>query len=214
MPKVIVPVGMMLGEYFRVDGQHSSSPEFWHVSVGGYAEQLNADEVKVWASAMVEPERQAKLEGTRELLLDTVRKATKGVISRPGKIVDELIERGLLIEFDPVEGDVETIARKHRLFPLGVGMGNSGDDPLMYRIAVGSEPRIGVNGDVYALWSNSLYYLNLWQSCQQFAKEMNQYVTPGGDMEELDAESVMRELAVNIPLLVSAECAFLDPVAA
>lgn len=214
MPQVVVPVGMMLGEYFRVDAEANKGPDCWHVSVGGKAEQLNADEVKVWATAMLEPERQARLEGTREVLLDAVRAATKGVISRPGKVLDDLLARGLLIEFDPVEGDVEAIARRYRLFPLGVGMGNSGEDPMMYRIAIGSEPRIGVNGDVYALWSNSLYYLNLWDSCEQFAKEMNQYVRPDSDMQELDASSVMRELALNIPLLVSAECAFLDPVAA
>lgn len=212
MPQVIVPVGMMLGEYFRVDAVSAPTPEFWHVSVGGNAAKLNADEIKVWATAMLEPERQAKLEGTREVLIESVRAATKGVISRPGKIIDDLLSRGLLLEFDPEHGDMETVARKHRLFPLGVGMGNSGEDPMMYRIAVGSEPRIGVNGDVYALWSNSLYYLNLWDSCEQFAKEMNQYVRTSSGMEELDAESVMRELAVNIPLLVSAECAFLDPL--
>lgn len=212
MTKVIVPVGMMLGEYFRPGGEPSSAPEHWHISVGGFAEHLTSDEVKVWAAAMLEPERQARLEGTRETLEQNVPALTEGAVSRPGPIIDSLLERGLLVEFDPVDGELEAFARRHRLFPLGVGMGNSQDDPLVYRIAVGNQARIGVNGDVYALWSNSLYFLNLWESCEQFAKEMNANAPDGEHIPELDTDTVTRGLAANIPLLVSSECAFLDPI--
>ncbi|MBO0829401.1 MAG: hypothetical protein J2P24_16635 [Streptosporangiales bacterium] len=212
MAMVIVPVGMMLGEYFRPGGEPSSAPEHWHISVGGYAEHLTNDEVKVWAAAMLEPETQARLEGTREALERTVGTRAEGAVADPAPVVDRLLDRGLLVEFDPVDGDLEAFARRHRLFPLGVGMGNTQDDPLVYRIAVGNQARIGVNGDVYALWSNSLYFLNLWESCEQFAKEMNANAPAGEHIPELDTDTVTRGLAANIPLLVSSECAFLDPI--
>lgn len=212
MPEVIVPVGMMLGEYFRPGADGGANPEHWHISVGGYAEYLDAQEVKVWAAAMLDPEKQARLEGTRDSLVTTVRQATDGAIINPDAVIDGLLKRGLLTEFDPVDGDLEQFARRHRLFPLGVGMGNTRDDPLVYRIAVGNQARIGVNGDVYALWSNTLYFPNLWESCQRFAKEMNAYAQPRERVAELETETVIRGLSANIPLLVSSECAFLDPV--
>lgn len=213
MPNVIVPTGMMLGEYHRPGGA-TEAPEHWHINLGGYAELLTLEELTVWAAASLDPERQAQLGGTRTVLLQVVAGFDEAEIPNPASAVDDLLRRGLLVEFDPVDGDIEEFARRYRVIPTGAGLGNSHENPLVYRIAVGGEPRVHVNGDVYALWANTFYYPSIWDSAAGFAKEMADYAPQAadGDTPQVDSESVARALAANLPLLVSAEAAVLDPI--
>lgn len=213
MPDVIVPAGMMMGEYHR-PGSTDEAPEHWHISLGGYAELLTLEELTVWAAASLDPHRQAQLGGTRTMLCQAVADTDEARVPKPASVVDELLRRGLLVEFDPLDGDIAEFARRYRLIPTGVGLGNSHEDPLTYRIAVGGEPRVDVNGDIYALWANTFYHPSIWDSAAHFAKEMANYAPQptDGDTPQLDAESVARALAANLPLLVSAETAVLDPI--
>lgn len=213
MPHVIVPAGMMMGEYHR-PGSTEEVPEHWHINLGGYAELLTLEELTVWAAASLDPNRQAQLGGTRTVLCQAVVELDEARVPKPTSVVDELLRRGLLVEFDPVDGDIETFARRYRLIPTGTGLGNSHDDPLTYRIGVGGEPRVHVNGDVYALWANTFYYPSIWESAVNFAKEMADYAPQAADegTPQVDPESVARALAANLPLLVSAETAVLDPI--
>lgn len=213
MPDIILPAGMMMGEYHRPD-KAEETPEHWHINLGGYAELLTLEELTVWASASIDPKRQAQLGGSRTVLLQVVASLDEAEIPDPASIVDDLLRRRLLVEFDPVDGDIEEFARRHRVIPTGVGLGNSHEEPLTYRIAVGGEPRVHVNGDVYALWANTIYYPSIWDSAAQFAKEMADYAPQAaeGETPQFDTETVARMLAANLPLLVSAETAVLDPI--
>ncbi|MQA04707.1 MAG: hypothetical protein GEV07_18975 [Streptosporangiales bacterium] len=205
MSQVIVPAGLMLGEFHAADAS-DEQPEYWHLNVGGYAEQLTALETTVWAAAMADPEKQSKLKGTREALRLALRTRSEAPISDPEPVIDDLLSRRALAQFDPTADNLESFGSSHRLLPLGIGLGNTHDDPENYRIAVAGEARVSVNGDIYALWSNSQHYPNLWESCAAFAKEAF------GDGPQPDTNSVLQALAVNIPLLVATEVAILAPI--
>lgn len=211
MPNVIVPAGMMMGEYHR-PGSADETPEHWQINVGGLAERLTLEEMSVWVAAMMHPEKQSRLEGTRAALHQSLDELEGPRVAAPDAVIDDLIGRRLLVEIDPVEGDIERFARTHRLLPTGVGMGNTHEDPLAYRIAVGGQPRTSVDGDIYTLWANTVYFPNIWESCAMFAKEMNAHTTVDPETPQLDATSVARALTASIPVLVGTEAAVLDPI--
>lgn len=110
MPTVIVPVGLNLGPSYRYVNPPDPNPEYWEVRLGNDSEELTDKEFQIWGRAFLDPERHSRLEVTRDALQLDVLTATTGVIN-PGPIIDRLLDRKLLIEFDP-DGDLEKPFRR------------------------------------------------------------------------------------------------------
>lgn len=206
MSQVIVPAGLMLGAFYGGDAAHEE-PEYWHLDIGGYAEQLTALETIVWVTAASDPQKHAEGKATKEALSAALRTRSEAPIAEPDPIIDDLLSRRALVEFDPAGDGLEAFGSRHRLVPLGIGFGNTQDAPDEFRIGVsGQEPRVAVNGEIYSLWANTQHYPNLWESCAAFAKEAF------GDGPQPDTKSVLQAFAMNIPILVATEVAVLDPI--
>lgn len=205
MSQVIVPAGLMLGPFHDGDAP-DAQPLYWHLDVGGYAEQLTALETIVWVTAMADPEKYANGSGTRDALREALRTKSEPPIADPDQTIDELLRRRALVEFDPAGDDIEAFGTSHRLLPLGIGFGNTNEEPEQYTIGVSGQPRVSVDGETYALWANTHRYPNLWESCATFAKEaFDEGLQP-------DTKNVLQGLAANIPVLVASEVAILDPI--
>lgn len=205
MSQVIVPAGLMLGPFHGGDTP-DGQPLYWHLDVGGYAEQLTALETIVWVTAASDAQKHADGKADRNALRSALRARSEAPIPEPDPIIDDLLSRRALVEFDPAGDDIEDFATRHRLLPLGIGFGNTDDAPDEYRIGVTGQPRVSVNGDVYTLWANTHRYPNMWDSCAAFAKEAFD------DGQQPDVKSVLHTLAANIPVLVASEIAVLDPI--
>ncbi|MBO0829396.1 MAG: hypothetical protein J2P24_16610 [Streptosporangiales bacterium] len=210
MPTVVVPVGFIMGPEFGPDGPRDRDPLHYEVHFGGDPQDLTETEFAVWAAAFVDPPRHAKLEVDRGSLEQHLRTddGLVGPIADPSPLVSALLDRGLLLEFDPLEEPLRELFRGLGLFPQGQGLGSTPDDPAGYRIGFGGRPVAEVTSNVYQLWSYSLTFPSLWDACVDMAG------AAGTGTQPLDVrpEALAREVGAAIPLLVSAGAAFLDPL--
>lgn len=205
MSQVIVPAGLMLGPFHGGDTP-DGQPMYWHLDIGGYTEQLTALETIVWVTAASDPQKHAEGKATKEALRTSLRTRSDMPIAVPDPVIDDLLSRRALVEFDPSGDDIETFGTQHRLLPHGTGLGNTDDTPNEFRIGTSGQPRVSVDGDIYTLWANTHRYPNLWESCAAFAKDaFDEGLQP-------DTTSVLQALAANIPVLVASEVAVLDPI--
>lgn len=214
MPTVIVPVGFIMGPEFGPDGSHDRDPRHYEIHFGADPQELTETEFTVWAGAFVDPPRHANLEVDRTSLENHLRTddGLVGPIADPAPLVSALVERGLLLEFDPLEGPLQELFSNLRLFPQGQGLGSTPEEPNLYRIGFGNQPVAQVTSNVYQLWSYSLTFPALWDACVDMAEAANTDLQPGEQPVDVSAEALAREVGAAIPLLVSAGAAFLDPL--
>jgi hypothetical protein len=210
MPTVIVPVGLNLGPSYRYITPPDPNPEFWEVRLGNDSEELTDEEFQVWGRAFLDPERHARLEINRDTLQLDVLLAGNGPAS-PGPVVDGLIERGLLIEYDP-EGDLEKPFRRITLHPLAEGMGNTSDEPDRRLIGHNGQALVKVNYTVYGMWAYSSKIGSLWDACLDFEAGTQEQRQAGENVEEATAAEVAGEIGRTMPMLIASGCAFIDLV--
>ncbi|MQA03530.1 MAG: hypothetical protein GEV07_12695 [Streptosporangiales bacterium] len=213
MPTVIVPVGFVMGPEFGPDGEPDREPLHYEVHFGGDPQNLTTDEFVAWAGAFTDPPRHAELQVNRKSLEEFLRtdNGLGGPLADPASVVTGLVERGLLVEYDPLEGPLEELFRGLRLFPQGQGLGSTPDEPTQYRIGFAGQPIASVSSNAYQLWSYSLTFASLWDACVDMAEAATN-VEPGETPIDVDAETLVREVGSAIPMLVSTGAAFLDPL--
>jgi hypothetical protein len=210
MPRVIVPVGQFLGPRFRYVRPPDPVPLCHEVHLGDEQEELTEAEVAVWGSAAMNVERHAELEVNRDSLVKFLSAAPKPQ-PRAAEIVEELTGRGLLLEFD-TDGDLEQVFNRYKLMPTGLGLGSTAEEPHRHRIGFPSQPIIAVPNDVYGLWSFSFLHPHLWDACAYYAAGDQEELGEGEEPLGLTPEGVAHDVAIHLPLMIAANCAFLDPV--
>jgi hypothetical protein len=105
----------------------------------------------VRGTALRDPDRHTRHEVNRASLhRDVVKDGFEP--AETDRLIDALLERGLLVEFDPY-GPVEQVFRTLRLYPIAEGMGNSPDEPEWRRIGHNGKPVLQVGGLVYGIWA-------------------------------------------------------------
>lgn len=210
MPTVVVPVGLLMGPEFGSEGPPQRAPLHYEVHLGGDPQELSEPEFAVWAAAFVNPVRHANLEVDRTSLERHLRDddGLVGPLTDPAPLVSSLLERGLLVEFDPIAGPLQELFGRLRLLPQGQGLGSTPDDPARHRIGFGGQPVAEVTSNVYQLWSFSLTFPSLWDACVDMAAAAD----TGSGALDVSPEALAREVGAAVPLLVSAGAAFLDPL--
>lgn len=211
MANVIIPIGFSLGPQYPMVDPPEKEPEYYDVQLGQGSMELDPDDAKVWSVAFIDASRHSRLEVTRATLERDL-KANEGGVRNPGPIIDDLLKHGLLLEFDPVDGPLEQLFRRYRLYPTGSGLGNRQDKPGVYQIGIGAEPLMYVTETQYALWSDTMHSQSLWHACDEFANAEDEDLQPGEKPLELTTDQIAREMAQVLPMLVAAGVAFLDPV--
>nr|MDT0658907.1 hypothetical protein [Micromonospora sp. DSM 115978] len=210
MPTVIVPVGLNLGPSYRYTTPPDPNPEFWEVRLGDDSEELTDEEFQVWGRAFLDPERHSRLEINSDTLQLDLLLAGKGPAD-PASVVDRLLSRGLLIEFDPA-GDLEEPFRRITLHPLAEGMGNTPEEPDRRLIGHNGQALVTVNYTVYGMWAFSSKVGSLWDACLDFEAGAEERLQADEDAEETSAAEVAGEIGRTLPMLIASGCAFLDPV--
>ncbi|WP_020637988.1 hypothetical protein [Salinispora arenicola] len=210
--KVIVPAGFSLGPQHRYVRPADPTPESWEVHLGGDILELSEAEVGVYGTAFLHIEDHSQLKVNRARLIQELRTAPHPQPDAQ-RLVDRLIDRGLLLEFDP-EGPLEELFRRYRLFPTAEGMGSTPEEPEYHRMGHGNRPLVAVHNDAYVMWAFSFLHANLWEACAYFAKADQEELEEGEQPIGLTADRVAREVAVNLPMMIATQCAFLDPAAA
>ncbi|WFE20933.1 hypothetical protein O7621_24175 [Solwaraspora sp. WMMD937] len=211
MSTVIVPAGLSMGPRYRYVRPPDPNPECYEVHLGDDLVELTETEAAVWAAAFLYPDQHAKLTVNRNSLVRMLETAPKPE-PHAARYVDDLIARGLLVEFDP-DGDLQPVFSRHKLLPLAQGLGATPEAPHQHRIGIGDHALVALPVDVYGLWSFSYRDENLWRACVLYADD-SENIEDGDKPMSMTPSQVARDIAGHLPLLIAAGCAFLDPVAA
>lgn len=212
MSTVIVPVGLAMGRDYAAGDPGDDSAASWEVHLGDTPAYLTREEMLVWAAAFLEPERHANRAVNRASLAAKLAAGSE-ITADPETVMSRLVERGLLVEYDPVDGRLEELFRELQLVPLAQGNGNSPEQPGRYEIGFAGQTLIDVDPNVYAIWSYSFHERSLWDACAALATGLDEDLEPGEEPLGLTADEVARDVAMSLPLLVVTGCAFIDPVA-
>jgi hypothetical protein len=211
MPRIVVPVGFNLGARHRYVSPPDPQPDSYEIHLGAEIVELAADEAAAYAFAFLDVERHATLKVTREWLIQAMRTAPQPQPDAE-RLVNGLVDRGLLLEFDP-DGPLESVFRRYRLFPTAEGMGTTAEEPEYYRMGHLGQPLVAVPNDTYMMWAFSYLHPNLWEACAYYAKADVEELEEGEEPIGLTAEGIARQVATNLPMMVTTLCAYVDPVA-
>lgn len=189
----------------------AEAPESFEVRFRDGVFSLSAEEYAVWAVSHGDPNvvgDQTPL--TREVAEFSARAAG---VTDPGPVFDSLLADGLLVELEP-EGDrAREFARRHRLAPLALGLGNSPQAPAEFRIGMPNAARVSVSYDVYHLWLFLHRAPNLWDGLATIAEEAaeaNQESDEDGNRLVDDPDILLGMLVRALQVLLSTSCVYLD----
>lgn len=161
---LIFPVGRYVGVFYT-----DVEPPVRHHEVqrAGQLDELSEDQFAVWACTHGNPEEVEKTRWTRAVVEKAARKMG---VSAPGKIVDELLDRGLAAEVTPGTDNALPFARSYRPVPLMLGLGNTPQEPWLYQVGFLGRPVMQLTSGLYDLWEWSHLERSLWDASHSAAR--------------------------------------------
>jgi hypothetical protein len=216
MPRVVVPAGFPLGPRYQPAGGERP-PEF-EIGLGDAAILLGRQEMLVLTAARATPELQLRREVTVARLTDSFA-GPNATVGDPHAVLDRLLSDGLLVEFDPAGEPIDDLAavfRRYRLLPLAEGRGATPEEPRRYRIGHDTTTVAVVDTLTYLVWAYGRAATDLWSQCCTIAAEATGRADAASTGPQHDGRAgltpadVARAVARNLPVLVSAGCAYLD----
>lgn len=143
---------------------------------------------------------------TRAALLEAAHPVVGDTVDR---IVTILLGKDVLIEVTPGTPEAIEFAKEVRLVPLQLGLGNTREEPWIWRIGPGT-PFVGVTHTVYHMWEWSHLYRSLWDSCQSLAKIRQNREDSLLTEEDRDPEAILTSVLKAAHGLFSTSCAYFD----
>jgi hypothetical protein len=199
---LLVPIGHYVGAVYR-DGERGVRRQ---VRRGATFHDLTDDQFAIWSAA----------HGTQEAVQAGVAWQRRSVEEHPqvagladaSRLIDEMLDSGLLAEVAPGRDEVLEFARAYRLVPLMLGLGNSPDDPDMLDIGFLHQPVLSVSYPIYDLWQWSTVEDSVWSTCESAADvaQRSGYTNP----EHIDPSRLLTGLLRSLHALLVARAAYLD----
>lgn len=196
VPKIIVPVGYPMGVRHPIDEQDEAA--YFEVLVARDQVKLNQVTSRLWTLAFSDPEAHREQRFTRQHLEQIG--AHNDITDTD--VLESLFKTGLLVEYETSERSAVDFLKKHNLHPAAVGIGNTPDDPSMFRIAIGDQVVLTLQHDLFVLWSSSIRFPSLWDSVRTYAKY------GGGGPFSANELGVL--FAATIPVILAAGAGYLD----
>lgn len=199
---LIFPIGCYTGTMYEdpytVDRHHN-------VMVGAQLLQLNDEQLAVWLLARGVPEQVTDRPWTRPTLRD---EAAKAGIANVEQVLAGLTADGLVVETTPGTEHSVDFAESYRFVPLMLGLGNTSEEPWLYRIGFFQQPVISVAGEVYGMWEWAHVDNNLWAACHAYADTSKR--AGSSDPDDTVPERVLTGFLGAIHPLLTASAAYLD----
>jgi hypothetical protein len=200
VPKIVVPVGRSNGPEYPVDGGHEI--EHYELVLGEKSIYLPAEAHETWALAFSDSEAHQQHRFTREHLAGLA--AERGVADS-ATIVDRLVRSDAFAEYEPGADSALEFLQRHQLYPTASGMGNSPEDPSMYRIGRNGQVLALIEHDIFAFWSDSYRRGSMWVGVVAFDKKR-----PADAM--FSTEQLGHLFAATVPVLVAVGVGVLEPL--
>ncbi|GAA1677235.1 hypothetical protein [Fodinicola feengrottensis] len=196
MPKIVVPVGYPMGISHPADD--AGEPAYYEVLVGQDQATLTESGQRLWSLAFSDHDAHREQRFTLQHLENL---AQANGISDPD-VMGSLLKSGLLVEFEVGERSSIDFLKHHNLHPNGMGVGNTPDDPSMFKIAVGGQVVLTLHHDLYVLWSGSIRFPSMWDQVRNYQK----YRTGA----PLSGEQLGYLFAATVPVILAAGAGYLD----
>ena len=207
MADTLQPLIFPLAHYVGMMYDSEAKTSTFQLRGGWKVASLTESERNLWALAHGVPSELEK--GTR-WTKDHMLEIACPQMADAETVIASLLERDVLMEVIPGTKRAVEFAKEVRLVPLRLGLGNSPEDPSMWRIGVSEESYVAVNDTVFHIWQWSHLYENLWESCKSLAKmrskEKNLPSRPG----DHDPEAILAEILERAHVLLSTSCAYFD----
>jgi hypothetical protein len=188
--RAMLPVGYPLGPSYPPDATGSIEAAM-EIRFGDAFRRLSVARYQAWMVAMEAFDR-PRLQAA----------CARQEIPDASGHIDALLLDGLLIELAETPLDNLALLERHRLIPIGFGLGNSLEAPDRYLIsqfAPGSEVTVDVR--VYLAWALSTRPISIADAARRLGREHG-----------IGPEPILAQLALNLPLLVNSGSALIDTV--
>lgn len=157
---LLIPIGHCLGAYHDLP---ASTEHFVQVRVGAEVNRLDDAQFAVWGLAHGTPDRDAEQPWGRQAVLDAARRVG---IAEPEQVLESLMVDHMLMETTPGTDSAVDFARRHRLIPLMLGLGNTAEEPWIYSVGLLGMPLVQMSAMAYDLYEWAHLDDNLWLACE------------------------------------------------
>ena len=200
--RLLFPIGHCFGAYYE---SPSSTDHFFQVRVGPDVISLNDEQFALWGLAHGTPDRDLNQPWGRRGVLEAAGRA--GVPDRE-KVLDSLVADNLIAETTPDTDSAVDFARRHRMVPLMLGLGNTADEPRLYSVGMIGQPIVSMSSMAYDLYEWAHMDSNLWLACQGAAATA---VRVGiEDSVATDPLLMLNALLGTLHILISPNAVYLD----
>ncbi len=202
MVAFVIPVGHVLGPSYSEPG--SDGPDSYEVRIGDDFCSLDHRAYTVWLLAHGFPELVEQRPPSRTQVQEQA--AAQG-IEEPETAFGELLDQGLLVQVMPTEGQLRRFATGHRVCALGMGMGNTAEDPSSYTIGTPDDPWAVVDYRTYFTWSYVSRFGSLWDAVGEIA---DFGALRDEDGVALTATGLLGAFLEQFPMLLATNCIYID----
>lgn len=202
---LVVPIGHCAGAYYDVAGPAQAWEHTFQVRVGPDIVALTDQQFAVWGLAHGTPDRPADLAWDRTALLAA---AERGGLPDAAAVLDFLLADHLVAEVAPGTEAAVDFARRYRLVPLLLGLGNTADEPGLYSVGLIGQPLVSMSSTAYDLYQWAHLDPDLWVACEGAAATA---VRVGIDEPTAtDPHRLLDALLVSLHTLLGPNAVYLD----
>jgi hypothetical protein len=153
-PLQVYPIGQLI----RV---RAAEDEF-HVRIGAQLQQLSSADFSVWAMAHGPADHVPRPWTGDELVAQA---AAVGLADAADRL-DRLTDAGLVAHAAPGTETGLALARRVRMVPLVLGLGNSAENPDAYSVGLPGHPLAVLSAAAYDLFEWATMETSLWRACE------------------------------------------------
>ncbi len=157
---LLIPIGHCIGAYYDAP---ASDEHFIQVRVGAQVNRLSDEQFAIWGFAHGAPDRDMEKPWGRQSVLTAGRRAG---IANSEQVLDSLVADHMLIEVTPETDGAVDFAKRHRLVPLMLGLGNTAEEPWIYRAGMIGLPIVQMTAMAYDLYEWAHMDPSLWVACE------------------------------------------------
>ena len=201
---LLIPIGHCIGAHHDLPVPVSTDYLF-EVRVGPDVHRLSDEQFAIWGLAHGTPDRDTERPWGRQAVLDAARRAG---ITKAEQVLASLTADHLLVETTPGTDGAVDFARRHRLIPLMLGLGNTVEEPWIYSAGMIDLPIVQMSAMAYDLYEWAHMDANLWLACEGAAA-----TAVGVGIEDplaTDPLAMLNALLGTLHVLLSPNAVYLD----
>lgn len=199
---LLFPIGHCIGAYYDLP---VSTDHFFQVRVGPDVVRLSDEQFAVWGLAHSTPDRPEGQPWNRARVIEAARRAG---VAEAESVLQSLADDYLLFETSPGTDAAVDFARRYRMVPLMLGLGNTSEEPRLYSVGLIGQPIVSMSGVAYDLYEWAHMESNLWLACEGAAETA---VGVGiDDPVSTDPLRMLDALLETLHVLLSPNAVYLD----